>query len=171
MKSKCVISVPHTIAAAVLWLALPAVFIMGLYNTLGADPRLLYLAGVTLFPAGLTMLAPWLHAYRKSKGVKMKREIQEKLVALWKLDDYELESLWAQGLESLDVDIWQKCPNTAVEVIYQQVGGPVPQRYYAYGFAKVQYPDKWDANKGIDLAVRKALASITRQIVKDENGE
>jgi len=67
MKSECVISVPYTITTTILWLGIAASFIMWLYSIIGADPRLLYLAGATLVPAAATLLAPWLCAYRKSK--------------------------------------------------------------------------------------------------------
>jgi len=97
-----------------------------------------------------------------------KKELQERLFALWKLDDYELESLWRQGEESLDINILQKWPNTAVQITYR--ANP-HQHYDGLGFTKVRYPDKWDADYGIGLAVKKALASIARQIVEDEDGE
>ena len=100
-----------------------------------------------------------------------KKELQERLLALWELGPEELKKQWGQGQESLSVIAWQKKPNTAVQVSY------IPRQWRGeaypcdYGFAKVRYPDKWDTDKGIDLAVKKALASIARQIVEGENGE
>jgi len=35
--------------------------------------------------------------------------------------------------------------------------------FTAAGFSKVCYPDKWDANYGLELAIRKAAADIVRQ--------
>lgn len=96
-----------------------------------------------------------------------KKELQEKLLALWELGQEELAYRWTSGQDSLDVIIWQKRPNIAVRTAYK-----VDQRFWCgYGFAKVMYPDVWDAQYGIDLAVKKALASIARQIVEEENGE
>lgn len=93
-----------------------------------------------------------------------KKEIQERLWQLWQLWP---QRHWEESQESLDVHIWQDCPNTATQVVYQ-----TNHRHYdSLGFAKVQYPDVWDAGYGIDLAVKKALASIARQIVEDENGK
>jgi hypothetical protein len=61
--SKCVMSPKHTVIAMGLWLLLPASLITWLFSIVGLDPRLLYLAGVTLLPASLTLLAPWLRAW------------------------------------------------------------------------------------------------------------
>ena len=100
-----------------------------------------------------------------------KKEIQEKLLALWELEEQELEDRLERGEESLHVTTWQKCPNTAVEVAYYQTNATATGRqycsYYDYGFAKVTYPDTWDAQYGVDLAARKALAGIARQIVEE----
>ena len=91
-----------------------------------------------------------------------KREIQEKLWALWKLGKEGLSQCFQDGGDWLDWIVWQKKPNTAVRVIYHG-----KQSYYDFGFTKVQYPDTWDAQYGIDLAVKKALAGIARQIVEE----
>ena len=73
-----------------------------------------------------------------------------------------VESL-TENIESLIV--WQKRPNTAVRVTthFEKV------RYTELGFTKVNYPDKWDEAYGIGLAVRKAIADISRQIVNGVN--
>ena len=57
--------------------------------------------------------------------------------------------------------IYQKQPWTMVEIDVIYEGHP----YTDIGFAKVQYPDKWDAQYGVDLCVNKALASIARTIM------
>lgn len=64
-----------------------------------------------------------------------------------------------ENIENLIV--WQKRPNTAVRVTthFEKV------RYTELGFTKVNYPDEWDAVYGVGLAVRKAIADISRQIV------
>lgn len=67
MKNKCILSLRFTLAAAALWLIAPACILLWCISILGPDPRLLYLAGVTLFPASLTLLAPWLRAYLRYK--------------------------------------------------------------------------------------------------------
>ncbi len=61
--SKCVITPEHTLIAAALWLLLPAIGIVCLLGIVGPHPYLLYLAGVTLVPASMTLLAPWLRAW------------------------------------------------------------------------------------------------------------
>ena len=40
--------------------------------------------------------------------------------------------------------------------------------YTDLGFAKVMYPDTWDAQYGVDLCVNKALASIARTIMEED---
>ena len=97
------------------------------------------------------------------KGEKKvsKKEIQEKLFALWKLWP---QRYWKESGESLHVVTWQKKPYTAAQVTYEARS----LLWSDYGFTKVQYPDKWDAQYGIGLAVRKALASIARQIVEEK---
>jgi len=65
--SKCVMTPKYTIVAAVLWLMLPASGIIWLFSIVGPDLNLLYLAGVILLPASLTLLAPWLRAWLEVK--------------------------------------------------------------------------------------------------------
>jgi hypothetical protein len=87
MKSKCVVAPKHTAVAMVLWLLLPTSCIVWLHGILGPDPRLLYLAGVTLLPAGLTLLAPWLRAWlevREDVSEMQKVQVQvQPLRPLW----------------------------------------------------------------------------------------
>ena len=58
----------------------------------------------------------------------------------------------------------QKCPNTFVEVLLLdfciQVRG--------FGYAKVNWPDKWNPDEGKRLALAKAYYDITRQILKSD---
>ena len=89
MKAKCVMAPRHAAMAVVLWLLLPASCMVWLFDVLGPDPRLLYLAGVTLFPAGLTLLAPWLRAWlevRKELPVlqKVKRPVRVHSLRQWR---------------------------------------------------------------------------------------
>lgn len=60
-------------------------------------------------------------------------------------------------------DLWQQCPNTAVRVSLEVPSFPEP--LIGLGFAKVSWPDKWDAEEGQSIALQKAVANIWRQIV------
>ena len=57
--------------------------------------------------------------------------------------------------------IIQLRPNTCVELWITFKG----IREKAVGFTKVSWPDEWDAKKGEDLAIEKALHRLARQIV------
>lgn len=65
--------------------------------------------------------------------------------------------------ESASVQTWQDKPYTAVKVIVRQEG----ERLWAYGFAKVQYPDEWDGKYGIELALSKAIAKLSKAIINE----
>lgn len=58
-------------------------------------------------------------------------------------------------------EIWQKRPNTValIGLWYNDV------YFFDFGFTKVRYPDKWDAERGKQLAVHKACAAIAKQIL------
>jgi hypothetical protein len=58
----------------------------------------------------------------------------------------------------------QRCPWTYVEVSLIYDG----KRYYDFGNSKVCWPDKWDSAHGIDIAVRRALTSIAKNILEPE---
>lgn len=74
-----------------------------------------------------------------------------------------LEELYGSGSSGLAVECWQDQPNTAVRVIVTSWLPSHPTEE-AYGFAKVRWPDQFDAEHGKDLAVRKALAKIARKL-------
>jgi len=59
-------------------------------------------------------------------------------------------------------ETWQKRPYTAVRITTIGLDG---REYTDAGFAKVNYPDRWDADYGIELATRKAIAAISKAIV------
>ena len=61
-------------------------------------------------------------------------------------------------------DVWQSKPYTAVKVKVWYKG--CSDTHEAVGFAKVCWPDKWDADYGVTLAVAKALAQIAKGIAK-----
>lgn len=76
--------------------------------------------------------------------------------------------LWKEyqcGNEGIYVQVWQKRPYTAVKVIVRMPGYPMMTEY---GFTKVCWPDTWDAERGIELAVRKALTYAAKRIVAKE---
>ena len=59
---------------------------------------------------------------------------------------------------------YQVCPNTFVKVTAIING----EQYQACGFAKVRWPDIWDAKFGIACATKKAIVRIVRAVAKDE---
>ena len=78
------------------------------------------------------------------------------------MDKNELQELLLGDYRDgyLSVDVWQQRPSTAVKV-----EGLYKDNYIsAYGFSKVCWPDTWDAGHGIDLAVRKAIAYLAREL-------
>ena len=80
----------------------------------------------------------------------------------------ELIGLYEENSPIIHTEIWQDRPNTATRVIRlgSYVGWPLTQ-ISAFGFSKVCYPDKWDADYGIHIAVRKALGKIARVLAED----
>ena len=57
---------------------------------------------------------------------------------------------------------YQECPNTLVWIACEVNG----TSYRTSGFAKVQWPDRWDAEYGVMMATRKAVAKIVRAIIR-----
>ena len=53
-------------------------------------------------------------------------------------------------------------PNVAIELILYTANPPANSKLIGRGFAKVAYPDKWDASFGIALATKKAASQIVR---------
>jgi len=68
-----------------------------------------------------------------------------------------------QNLTTLSAEVWQECPYTAVKIT-ASIGN---DSYEAIGFAKIKWPDVWDAEYGVDLATDKAIAKITRLALMD----
>jgi hypothetical protein len=62
------------------------------------------------------------------------------------------------------LEVLQKCPYTGVKVEYWYVG----RCYSAVGFSKVKWPDEWDEQYGVEMAVKKAAHDIARQICAEE---
>jgi len=72
------------------------------------------------------------------------------------------QNLMAEIRENITgVATFQRQPNTCV-VITANVNG---QTYEGIGFAKVQWPDDWDAEYGLTLAECKAVADVARQVM------
>jgi len=42
------------------------------------------------------------------------------------------------------------------------------KEYHGFGFSKVCYPDKWDAEEGADIAKKRALYMVYHQVRADE---
>jgi hypothetical protein len=61
-------------------------------------------------------------------------------------------------------EVWQSRPNTAVKVTAHHKG----KTYSQVGFSKVNWPDWWNAKRGVQIARGKALVKIARTIEKDE---
>ena len=75
------------------------------------------------------------------------------------------KELRRQLLEEIQsVSCFQLCPNTFAEVVVRHDG----TTHRALGFAKVQWPDRWDSDYGIKMAVRKQIARIARAILRGE---
>ena len=64
------------------------------------------------------------------------------------------------NLTILKKEVWQSCPNTAVKIWAEWRGC----QYVAIGFAKVCWPDIWNAEYGVNLAHSKAIAKISKFI-------
>lgn len=63
-------------------------------------------------------------------------------------------------------ELWQQCPNTAVRVTFTiDTTADIPP-VTGLGFAKVNWPDEWDAEEGQQIALHKAVSSIWRQVFR-----
>jgi hypothetical protein len=79
--------------------------------------------------------------------------------------------------EGMTVEVWQDEPWTAVTVdaegfLLQKTNlldGEKGNRVEAieHGFSKVCWPDQFDSQFGIDLAVEKAIAKIAKQLASE----
>ena len=77
-----------------------------------------------------------------------------------------LEELWQAyqaGSPDIHVDMLQKRPSTAVKVTVRMLKYPMAEDI---GFSKVCWPDVYDAERGKELAVRKALAEIAKRLAE-----
>lgn len=75
-----------------------------------------------------------------------------------------LQQLRKEGSEHISCTFWQDQPWTAARVIVTHPDLPVRT---ALGFAKVRYPDTFDAKFGRDLCVRKALGTIAKGLAQE----
>jgi len=95
--------------------------------------------------------------------------------------EYLLLNCHEQASPLFSVECWQDGPWTAVRVgaeyfIYNDsFFDSLLDNYTNYectevGFSKVCWPDKYDSNKGYEIALRKALSKIARQLVYGNRG-
>ena len=75
-------------------------------------------------------------------------------------DDATFVQLDERFFERIHLQFIQKKPYTAVMASYSLGTTFVPD----VAFAKVCYPDKWNARYGRELVVRKVLGSIAKQL-------
>lgn len=68
-----------------------------------------------------------------------------------------------EGAPGASWNCWQQQPYTAVRVEVIVAGWKCP--VIGLGFAKVSWPDKWNAEEGQEIALQKAIASIWRQVM------
>ena len=61
--------------------------------------------------------------------------------------------------------LWQRKPYTCM-IVNSSYNG---KEYTGFGFSKVCYPDKWDAEEGAERAFRRALIMILHQVREDEH--
>ena len=83
------------------------------------------------------------------------------------MDRKELIEILMDNAEDRLRVVWQKKPYTMVEVQAEYND----EWYYDFAFAKVRHPDPWDAEYGVELATRKACASIAKRILNGEIGD
>ena len=58
--------------------------------------------------------------------------------------------------------IIQQCPYTCVTVVVYGLTDPLQ----GIGFSKVKWPDKWDADLGVEIATKKALANCWKSVFR-----
>ena len=70
--------------------------------------------------------------------------------------------------ENCVLEVWQDRPWTAVKIRfpYTSPSSEFLSTGIELGFSKVCRPDKWDAQRGIDLAVQKAIAKIAKKLAE-----
>lgn len=93
--------------------------------------------------------------------------VQEILENSLELDDGIVGDLDKPREPEYFYQVFQKRPYTFVHIwpresSYLTLTADQPV-YYGLGFSKVCYPDTWDAQKGKDIALRKAAAHMVNQ--------
>ena len=66
------------------------------------------------------------------------------------------------------VELWQQQPNTAARVMCNV---PEYPHMRALGFSKVRHPDVFDAQRGVQIAVNKALGQIAKELAEWEEAQ
>lgn len=63
-----------------------------------------------------------------------------------------------------DREVYQRQPWTCV-VLTVQVNGEFRK---IFDFSKVQYPDAWDSERGIELAEQKAISAFAKELIRED---
>ena len=71
-----------------------------------------------------------------------------------------------EELEYCIVDVQQKRPYTYVRVEIAYSDNEICEEI---AFTKASYPDRWNADYGVELAIDKALADFARAVVRGGN--
>jgi hypothetical protein len=76
-----------------------------------------------------------------------------------KLKEKVKEKLYAGIVQP--VDTFQKRPNTCVvfDVNYEGV------THNCIGFSKVSWPDEWDTDYGVNMAIEKAISDLAKRLI------
>jgi len=66
-----------------------------------------------------------------------------------------------EHIKVVSQEVWQDKPYTAVRIIAKVDD----VEFDVVGFAKIQWPDTWDAAYGVRMASDKAVAKITKEVL------
>lgn len=76
------------------------------------------------------------------------------------------EGMGEESMGGWSRSIIQQCPYTCVGVTVVVYGLPEPLQ--GVGFSKVKWPDKWDADIGVEIATKKAIANCWKSVFCDQ---
>lgn len=86
-------------------------------------------------------------AHKKKRSLKGR--IQDRLMAMYAREDPDLE-----------ITVYQRQPDTFALVTLK------PGGQETFAIAKLSYKDKWDTKFGQDMAIRKAIAELAKELAK-----
>jgi hypothetical protein len=75
-------------------------------------------------------------------------------VEVWQDEPWTAVTVDAESFLIVDTDMWQNEKSSGYDMI-------------EHGFSKVCWPDQFDSQFGIDLAVEKAIAKIAKQLASE----